>query len=361
VAARSLQGLGSALLMPTSLSFVLAEFQKEKRAVAIAAWGAVGALAAAIGPALGSAIIHLLNWRWAFFLNIPIGIWCFIKSRKYLREAIVDSDSAVPRLLDVALCIASVALVSLAIVETKEWGWSSPSVLASAVAGIGIFSFFLIRNARSPLPIVDTTLFKSRNFVFANYSTFVFSAAFSSMFLSSVLFLKNIWQYNTVEVGLAMTVGPLCVIPTAIFTGKYAGRYGHARPLFIGGVLYCLAGMFRALTFDAEPSFLLLWLPAAVMSGMGVGMILPSLSSAATFDLLPNRYAAGSGVNNSIRQLGSVIGIALTVVCVGTETKEGLGSFTLLFWGLTVAGALTALLGVNVRTGQRSPAVKENS
>jgi MFS family permease len=123
IAARALQGLGAALLTPTSLSLVLGEFPKEKRAMAVAVWGSVAALASAVGPALGSVIIQSLTWRWVFFVNIPIGVWCWVQGRRVLHEPKLDSNAPVPRLVAVGQIAMAVALVSLAIVQGKTWGW----------------------------------------------------------------------------------------------------------------------------------------------------------------------------------------------------------------------------------------------
>jgi EmrB/QacA subfamily drug resistance transporter len=350
IAARALQGLGAAFLTPTSLSLVLGEFQKEKRAIAIAVWGAVAALAAAVGPALGSAIIHSLTWRWVFFINIPIGVWCWVQGRRVLSEARLDSNAPVPRLFPAGQVALAVALVSLAIVQGKSWGWINPKTLLAAGAGLTLFLLFVSADFRSRTPLVDWFLFRSKNFRFSNYATFVFSAAFSAMFLGNVLFLKGLWHYNTMEIGFAMTVGPLCVIPSALLTGKYAGKHGHAKPLLVGGLLYAASGVIRLVTLESDPNFLFLWLPTAILTGFGVGMIFPSLSSSATFDLPPTRYSIGSGLNNSIRQLGSVFGIAFAVLCVGSESAHAAIAFTALYSGVTTAAVITALLGVFVKT-----------
>jgi EmrB/QacA subfamily drug resistance transporter len=351
VAARALQGLGAALLTPTSLSLVLGEFQKEKRALAIAVWGAVAALAAAVGPALGSAIIHFLTWRWVFFINLPIGVWCWVQGRRVLNEAKLDSNAPVPKLGALGQIALAVALVSLAIVQGKSWGWINPKTLLAAGAGSTLFLLFVCADFRSRTPLVDWSLFRSKNFRFSNYTTFVFSAAFSAMFLGNVLFLKDLWHYSTLEIGLAMTVGPLCVVPSALVTGKYAGKHGHAKPLLVGGLLYAASGVMRLATLESDPNFFVLWLPIAILSGVGVGMIFPSLSSSATFDLPPTRYSIGSGVNNSIRQLGSVFGIAFAVLCVGSESAAHAASgFAALYSGLTAAALITAVLGAFVRT-----------
>ena len=120
------------------------------------------------------------------------------------------------------------------------------------------------------------------------------------------------------------------------------------------------AMFFLGIAEYADPDFLLLWLPTAILTGVGLGMILPSLSSSATFDLPPSRYSIGSGVNNSIRQLGSVFGIAFAVFCVGSESVHAATGFTALYSGLTTAAVITAFLGAFVRTApaqERSPSL----
>jgi predicted MFS family arabinose efflux permease len=254
----------------------------------------------------------------------------------------------------------AVALVSLAIVQGKSWGWINPKTALAAGAGLTLFLLFVSADFRSRTPLVDWSLFRSKNFRFSNYATFVFSAAFSAVFLGNVLFLKEVWHYSTMEIGLAMTVGPLCVIPSALLTGKYAGKHGHAKPLLVGGLLYAASGVIRLATLKSDPDFLLLWLPTAILTGFGVGMIFPSLSSSATFDLPPTRYSIGSGLNNSIRQLGGVFGIAFAVLCVGSESAHAATAFTALYSGLTTAAVITALLGAFVRTAplqERSPSL----
>ena len=360
IAARALQGLGAAFLTPTSLSLVLGEFPKEKRAFPIAVWGSVAALAAAVGPAIGSVIIHSLTWRWVFFINLPIGVWCWVQGRRFLHEARLDSNAPAPKLIEVWQIALSVALVSLAIVQGKSWGWISPKTLLASGGGLALLFLFVSADFRSRTPLVDWSLFQSKNFRLSNCATFIFTAAFSAMFLGNVLFLKELWRYSTMEIGFAMTVGPICVIPSALLTGKYAGKRGHAKPLLVGGLLYAASGVIRFATLKSNPDFLLLWVPTAVLSGVGLGMIFPSLSSSATFDLPPTRYSIGSGVNNSIRQLGSVFGIAFAVLCVGTESPNAVPGFTALYSGLTAAAVITALLGAFVRTApeqKRSPSL----
>jgi EmrB/QacA subfamily drug resistance transporter len=352
---RIVQGIGAALLVPTSLAIILAEFPKEKRPVAIAAWGAAGALAAAIGPSLGALIIQLLGWRWAFYINLPIGAWCFIQGFKYITDVSVDSRMRLPSQAGVFFSIFSIVFISLAIVQSRDWAWMDVRMQGALGLGAIFFVSFVAENLRSRSPMIDPTLFQSRNFTCGNAATFLFSITFSAMFLSYVLFLKEIWHYSTVQTGLAMTVAPLLVIPSAILTGRYAAKRGHALPILIGCAIWVFGFAFRAVTVAAAPNFLVLWLPLAILGGIGGGMILPSLSSAATHDLPSSRYAVGAGVNGSIRQLGGVIGVAATVACLGVKTSQLQGAFATLFYALALVAVLTALFGARVRTRPAEP------
>jgi MFS family permease len=151
--------------------------------------------------------------------------------------------------------------------------------------------------------------------------------------------------------------------------GAYADKFGRKRifltgvPIFTAGSLLCgisPGGLIRLVTLESDSNFLLLWLPSAILSGVGIGMIFPSLSSSATFNLPPNRYSIGSGVNNSIRQLGSVFGIAFAVLCVGSESTHSTTAFADLYSGLIIAAVITALLGAFVRTApvqERGPSL----
>lgn len=347
---RVIQGSGSALLVPTSLAIVLAEFSKEKRPMAIAAWGATGALAAAIGPSVGSLIIQFLGWRWAFFINVPIGVWCLVLATKYIPRMISNAQARLPSAVGVGLVVLSTALISLALVEGRDWGWDSTRIQVALGVGLLLFIAFVLQNASSSRPVIDVTLFRSRNFTFGNLTTFTFSITFTGMLLSYVLFLRQVWHYSIVQTGFALTVAPLIVVPSALLTGKFASRHGHSKAILVGGLLSAMAFGFRALTVTAEPNFLALWVPAALIGGIGGGMLLPSLSAAATHDLPPNRYAVGSGVNSSIRQLGSVLGVAVTVACVNVDVPRLAAAFGTLFWSLTGLSVLTAILGTVVRT-----------
>ena len=355
IAARALQACGAALLFPSSLALVLHAFPPARRASAVALWGAVGALAAAIGPSLGSLIVQSASWRWAFYINLPVGIAALLRGSKSLFESRDETARRLPDPLGIALLVAAIALVALGIVEGREWGVLGPRTLASLGGGILFFAGFLLRSRSASSPAVDLRLFADRNYRLANLATFVFAIAFTAMFFTFVFFLTLRWHYTLLQAGLAITPGPLTVIPVAIFAGRIADRRGHRALLVAGGLVFALGGALLYSALESQPDFLRIWLPRALVTGTSVGLVLPSLSGAAVHGLPPNSLALGSAINQAVRQIGAVIGVGLVIAFVGRAgPSTDVGGFVHVVQVLVGGGALTALICLGIKTGPRA-------
>ncbi len=350
IAARALQAFGAALLLPSSLALVLRAFPAGRRATAVSVWGAVGALAAAIGPSLGSLIVQSASWRWAFYLNVPVGLFAVVRGSRSLLESRDEAARELPDPLGIALLIASVALIALGIVEARGWGIADLRTAASFGGGALLFAGFVLRSRRVASPAVDLSLFEDRNYRLANLATFFFAVAFTAMFFTFVFFLTLRWHYSIFQAGLAITPGPLTVIPVAIVAGRIADVRGHRGVLVAGGLVFALGGALLYLGLESPPAFLTTWLPRAVVTGIGVGLVLPSLSGAAVHRLLPTELALGSAINQAVRQIGSVIGVGLVIALVG-RTNGDLGGFVRIAQLLVVGGVLTSLICLGIKTG----------
>lgn len=351
IASRALQAVGAAMLMPTSLALVLAAFPAEKRAIAVTLWGAVGGLAAALGPSAGAFVIQSLGWRSAFYINLPIGILAFALGKRLLRESRDTTARVLPDFVGVLLLIAAVGLVTLGIVASEAWGWLDPHTTGFSLAGVVLLLLFVRRSLRVPSPAFDLTLFADRNYRFANLATLLFAIAFFSMFLGNVLFLTQIWQYSTLKAGLAILPAPLIVIPVAVLSGRVASRYGHRILVAPGGALFALAGIGLLLRAGPIPSYVSVWLPSSLLVGLGVGLCLPVLSSAAVHGLPPSRFAVGSAVNQSIRALGAVLGVALAIALLGRDPRTAdLPTFQHVFALFVLCGFLTSAASIGIRT-----------
>jgi MFS family permease len=328
---------------------VLDAFPKEKRAVAVSLWGAVGGLAAALGPSLGTFLVDKMGWPWAFYINLPLGAISLWYGASRLQE--FKGTAKVHRIdwVGVTLIIISVGGAAMAITQSDSPHWSRPELLAiGATAAIALAAFVAwARTARYPL--VDLALFRNPTYSAVNLATLTFGTAFAMMFFAFFSYMTAVWHYSLPLAGLAITPGPLLVIPTAIITGRLAAKTGHRPILVIGSLIYASSGLWLLLVPGSEPSYLAEWLPGLLLTGVGVGMVLPSLAGAAVAKLPADQYAVGSAVNQSVRQIGSVLGVAITVLFIG---HEGLtrGDFVPLY-GLQVGLALlTGLLCLVVNT-----------
>lgn len=197
---------------------------------------------------------------------------------------------------------------------------------------------FVFWARKAPAPLVDLNLFRIPGYSRVNLATLSFGIAFAIMFFTFFFFMEHVWHYDRVRAGLAIMPGPLTVVPVAILTGRLAGRLGYRRFLVGGALVYAAAGLWFLLVPTTEPAYLTHWLPGLLLSGMGVGLVMPSLSGAAVSQLPPERYAVGSAVNQATRQMGAVIGVALTVMLLGHGTLVR-ADFDVVY-GLHVALAL---------------------
>ncbi len=356
VAARVLQAVGAALLTPASLSMVLAAFPQDRRAVVVASWGAVGAVAAAIGPSLGSLMADRFGWPWAFYVNLPLGAISLWWGATLLKEARIPEARRHVDLPGMLLLIGGVGAVTLTIVEAESKRWSAGQHVAVAAAGLLCIAAFIGWAKVAKAPLVDLGLFRHRTYRFVNLATLAYGTAFAMMFFAFFFYMRAIWHYSLPQAGLAIAPGPLLVAPVAILSGRIAARVGH-RPLLVGGAfVYGSSGLWYLLVPGVEPAYLTHWLPGLLLAGIGTGMTLPSLSAAAVNRLPIHQYAVGSAVNQATRQIGAVFGVALTVLLLGHGPLVR-ADFTPVY-GVHVALAIvTALLclPVNTRPGSPSP------
>ena len=353
IAARVVQALGAALLTPASMSIVLAAFPTEKRAVAVSLWGAVGGLAAAVGPSLGSWVTASAGWPWAFYINLPVGLWALWRSGSHIEEAVKPAQRRSVDIVGLVLLMIAVGAIALAIVESGESRWPAEQIVFVGVGGLVAGACFVLWAQTRPHALIDLSLFDHRTYRYVNAATLMFGTAFSMMFLGFFFFMIGVWHYTLPQAGLAVTPGPLLVMPTAIVTGRLATRFGH-RPFLVGGsLLYALSSLWFFGVPGNEPNYLLHWLPGLLMSGMAVGLVLPSLSAAAVSRLPVEHYAVGSAVNQATRQIGSVLGVALTVALLGHATLHR-SDFNALYLLHVALALLTGLLCLPVDTKPRA-------
>jgi EmrB/QacA subfamily drug resistance transporter len=345
------QAIGAALLMPASLALLLDATPPSLRAPAVAMWGGISALAVAVGPSLGSVLIQLGGWRWAFLVNLPVAAVAYVVTRRVVRESVVGGP--VPDLVGIGMISIAVASLALGITEGDAWGWSSPRVLGCFALAAALGALALRRSSRHPAPAIDLRLFENRTVALANAATLAYAIGFFAMLLANVLFLTTVWGFTILQAGLAITPGPLVVAALSRSTGRLAARVGY-RPVLVAGGLVMLAAQVWCFTrLTVEPDYVGLWLPASLLTGVGVALSFPVLSAAAVAGLPADRFGIGGALNQTARQLGAVIGVAALVAIVGTPASatDGLEQFRHAWF---LCGA-AALVSTAISLGQRRP------
>ena len=344
VAARGLQAVGGALLVPASLALLLPEFPVAKRATAVGLWGAVGAVAAATGPSLGALLIEGPGWRWVFYVNLPFCLVAYVCGRRLLTESTGATREGRADLLGVLLVTLVFGLLSLAIVQGQPWGWGSARTVG-AFAGAAVLAPLLVRRGlRHPHPALPARLFQVRSFSVATTGTLLFGTAFYGQILCNVLFLSGVWHYTILRTAVAILPSPLVAAMVAPVAGRLADRYGYRRIVAPAAACFALGSTWLATATGAEPDYLRHFLPAALLTGVAIGGAFSTLGAACSQSLPPAQFGVGSAVSAMARQLGAVIGVAVLVAVLGTPSPLRAVAAFHDAWHVTAFAALACTL-----------------
>jgi EmrB/QacA subfamily drug resistance transporter len=311
IGARVIQAVGAGLMVPASLSLVLASVPAPARARAIGTWSALDALGAALGPVIGGGLVEI-SWRWVFWINLPVGLAGVLLATRVIPESKDEHLRGRPDLAGAALLAAAVGLLAFALVKAPDWGWGSLRFGGLLVAAVACGAVMVRRSQRHHSPVIELGLLRSRMFSGAFAASILYYAGFGAFVLNSVEFLTGEWHYSAVRAGLAIGPGPLMVLPFArLVAPRLAGLIGGPGRVAVIGCLFNASAQVLWLTqIQAHPAYLTHLLPVQLIGGAGVGLTIPSLLSAGSAALPPDRFGTGSGILNMGRQVGTVLGVA---------------------------------------------------
>jgi EmrB/QacA subfamily drug resistance transporter len=324
IAFRAVQGVGAAFMMPATLSIITQSFPAEQRGMAIGTWAGVSAMALAIGPVLGGFLTESVSWRAIFFINPPIAAVALAVTLFAARES---RDETVDKTVDVsgiaAITIGLTALV-LALVEGNSWHWGSARVLSLlAVAVIALGSFPLIE-LRVRAPMIDFRFFRSRSFLGANLVAFIVSFAMLAQFFFLALYLQNILHYSPLQAGIRFLPATVLIIVIGPVAGRLTDRIGP-RPLMTLGLVVVAAAIFIQSRITIHTGYLLL-LPGFVLMGIGMGLVMSPMSTAAMNAVDRTKAGAASGVLSMSRMVGGTFGVAVMGALIATIGRSKIDS-----------------------------------
>jgi EmrB/QacA subfamily drug resistance transporter len=307
-AARAIQGVGGALVMPLTLTILSAAVPPERRGLALGAWGGISGLAVAIGPLVGGAVVSGISWHWIFWLNVPIGLVLAPLARARLDESHGPSTS-----LDFGgLLLVSGGLFGIVwgLVRGNSLGWGSPEIVGALVGGAVVLALFVLWESRTANPMLPMRFFRNRTFSLANVaSLFMFFGMFGSIFLLAQFF-QTVQGYSPLQSGLRVlpwTAMPIFVSPIA---GALSDRVGGQRLMGLGLAMQAAGLAWIAAIVTPTTPYADMVIPF-ILSGAGMALFFAPVANVVLSSVKRDEEGQASGANNAIRELGGVFGVAV--------------------------------------------------
>ncbi len=322
VAARIVQACGSALQAPAALA-IISEYFHENRASAVGIWGMTSGLGSASGPLVGAFLTDHFGWRSVFFVNVPIGFVAVVIGMRLLRRTPGRDVTQRADLAGSALIVASVGLLTFALVQTDAWGWGDARVWFALVGSIVALAVLLWRCLHIASPILDLRLYRIRSFRYANVVSLVFPIAFFVQFIGLLSYFRVVWHDSSLRASARMTIPSVIAAIVTSLAGRIADRFGHRAAMVPGTLVYTAGAVWMLLFLDVAHVSWSAFLPGAVLLGVGVGLTYACFSSAAVHALPPDRYGAGGAMNLTINRIGGTVGVAIAVAILGSSPRIG--------------------------------------
>ena len=346
IGARAVQGVGSALMMPATLSIITATFAAAERGMAIGIWAGVSAMALAIGPLLGGVITEHISWNWIFFVNVPIGILAVIAAIVVVPES---RDMSHEQRLDLpGLVTSGIGLLALvyALIEAHRLGWTSATIIALfALAAVALTAFVFLE-LHQRLPMLDLSLFKNGTFTGANLVAILVTLAMFGIFVFFPIYMQDLLGWSPIQAGAALLPWTILIVIFAPIAGKLSDHVG-SRWLMAGGMATVGLCCLELSTVAVDSTFWRL-LPGFILGGLGMAFVMTPMSAAVMGSAPVDKAGVASGVLNTFRQVGVALGIAITGAIVtnreAAARAAGADQPQAFVHGLTFAMRVSALI-----------------
>ena len=338
IAARALQGLAGALLVPGSLAILAATFEGAERGKAVGTWTAWTGIATVIGPAGGGALIEAFSWRAIFLVNVPLIVLTMWMAHRWVRETVDPEADKHIDYLGILLSAAGLAGPVYALIEQPAKGWGDPTVFVPLIAGVVIFALFILWESRYRHAMLDLSLFKVRNFAITNIETLVVYAGLFGAFFFITLFLQQTAGYSPIAAGFATTPVSLVMFVLSPRFGKMSTGIGPRVPMSIGPIIGGI-GLLLLMRVGADPNYLTEVLPAILVFGVGLSATVAPLTATALNSVEERHVGIASGINNGVSRVAGVLAIAVL--------------------GALIAGQFTSTIDSNLSGKQLSPQARQ--
>lgn len=308
---RALQGLAAAFMSPAALSIVLTTFKEGKeRTKALSVWGAVAAGGAAVGVLLGGILTQYLDWRWNFFVNVPIGIGIAVAAYLYVPNSKADLDHNKLDLPGAILVTSGLMVLVYAFTKAPSYGWTNGTTLGLFALSFALLAAFIFNESRSKHALMPLGIFKIANVAAANVAQLPITAAMFSMFFFVTLYVQNVLGYSPVMSGLSFLPITFVIGGISVAMQHVIGRIGYKKPLVVAPLLIAL-GLFLLAHLSVGGSYWTDVFPGLIVVAAGMGMTFITITIAATTGVPANESGLASGLLNTSQQVGGSLGLAI--------------------------------------------------
>ena len=345
IAARIIQAIGVALVIPSSLAAVLPLYPKQRHGWVVSLWSSMGVLGAAAAPTVAAGLLEISNWRVVFAVAVPIALAGMVLAPRFMAD---DSVTERPPPLDLLGTITGTLAIggaTFVIVQGRAWGWFDPRIIAVFVLAVVSTWIFISSSRRHAQPLLDFAVLRVPSFRVVTIASAFLSTSTAATWFLYPLFLSDVWQYSNIEIGLAMTPGPAVLVVCAPIAGRLVDRYGYRELLIFGGSLATIGTAWMAWRLRPDEIYVRAFLPGTLSIGVGMAFMLGPSNAAALRDISADQLGAANAAFNTARSAFSAFGVAITTAMIGNAVVgERIEEFRLGWWTMVAVMSLSPLL-----------------
>lgn len=344
IAARVVQAIGVALMIPSSLAAVLPLYPADQRGSVVSLWSSMGVLGAAAAPTVAAALLELSSWRFVFASVVPIAAVAMALALTFMTDDTVLERPPPLDLLGTVTGTMAIGGVTFVIVQGRAWGVTDPRIIATLAAATIGGVVFVRSSLRHDEPLLDFQLLKIPSFRVVTGASALLSTSTSATWFLYPLFMSDIWDYTNLQIGLAMTPGPLALVVLGPFAGRLVDRYGYRELLIMGGALASAGTAWMAWRLRPDEIYVRAFLPGTLAIGAGMAFMLGPANAAALREIPEAQLGAANAAYNTARSACSAFGVAIITAMIGNAAVgERLEEFRLGWWSMAALMSVSPL------------------
>ncbi|MCP4959806.1 MAG: DHA2 family efflux MFS transporter permease subunit [Actinomycetia bacterium] len=345
IAARIVQAIGVALMLPSSLAAVLPLYPKERHGAVVSLWSAMGVLGAAAAPTVAAGLLEVSGWRFVFAIVVPIAIVGMALAKRFMADDTVAVRPPPIDLLGTVTGTLAIGGVAFVVVQGRAWGWFDARIVTVFVVAVVGGTVFVASSLRHDEPLLDFDLLKIPSFRSVTVASALLSTSTSATWFLYPLFLSDVWDYSNLQIGLAMTPGPLVLVLLAPMAGRLVDKHGYRELLIFGGALASIGTAWMAWRLRPDEIYIRAFFPGTISIGVGMAFMLGPANAAALHDVPEEQLGAANAAFNTARSACSAFGVAITTAIIGNAVVgDRIQQFRIGWWSMAAVMSISPVL-----------------